>query len=195
MSLFAEHSLEFFNLWLLMVFYTLPMLLTVIFCERVFQPTASRFSSSRSSREYHLFFVSKFLMLIYFLYSIVIPIRLDTLLAISGCVIFLIGFAFYSASWITIAKTEKGEVFTRGPYRFSRHPVYVSSAILFMGAGFISQSWFFLGLSTVVGISHMHNALAEEKICLEAFGDEYRQYMDRTPRWIGGLNRKLKDSP
>jgi protein-S-isoprenylcysteine O-methyltransferase Ste14 len=194
MRIFAEHSLGIFNLWLLMVVYTLPMLLTIIFRKRVFQPTRSRFSSSRSSREFIQFFVSKFLMLIYFLYSIAIPIRFDTLLAVSGFVIYFIGFGFYSASWITIAKSEKGKVFTRGPFRFSRHPVYISSAVLFMGAGFISQSWFFLGLSILVGISHMYNALAEEKICLETFGEEYRQYMVRTPRWIGGGTRKLDDS-
>jgi protein-S-isoprenylcysteine O-methyltransferase Ste14 len=193
MRIFAEHSLGIFNLWLLMVLYTLPILFTIIIRKRIFQTTSSHFSSSRSSREYHLFIVSKFLMLIYFLYSIAIPIRLDTLLAISGFVFYLIGFGLYSAAWITIAKSERGKVFTRGPFRFSRHPVYISSAVLFIGAGFISQSWFFLGLSILVGISHMHNALAEEKICLETFGEEYRQYMVRTPRWIGGVTRKSND--
>jgi protein-S-isoprenylcysteine O-methyltransferase Ste14 len=132
-------------------------------------------------------------MLIYFLYSVAIPIRLDTLLAISGFAIYLIGFVFYSAAWIIIAKSERGKVFTRGPFRFSRHPVYLSSAVQFIGAGFISQSWFFLGLSLLVGISHMLNALAEEKICLEAFGEEYRRYMIHTPRWIGGVTRKSND--
>lgn len=190
MSIFAEHTPGFFNLWLLMVLYTLPIILTIIFRKHVFQPTSSRFSSSRSSREYNLFVISKILMLIYFLYAIVIPIRLEASFAIIGLIVYIIGFVFYSAAWITIAKSEKGKVFSRGPFRFSRHPIYISSAILFVGAGFISQSWFFLGLSIMVGISHMRNALAEEQICLETFGDEYRHYMASTSRWFGRPARK-----
>jgi len=26
---------------------------------------------------------------------------------------------------------------------------------------------------------------AEERFCLEKYGDAYREYMNRTPRWIG----------
>jgi protein-S-isoprenylcysteine O-methyltransferase Ste14 len=190
MSILSEHSLGFCNLWLLMVVYALPIILTVIFRKRIFQSTSSRFSSSRKSREYNLFIGSKILMLIYFLYAILIPVHINTIAAIFGLVIYSVGFAFYSASWITIAKTEKGKVFSQGPFRLSRHPVYVSSGILFAGAGLVSQSWVYLGLSLLVGISHMSNALVEEKICLETFGDQYRQYMDGTPRWFGWPTRK-----
>jgi len=27
--------------------------------------------------------------------------------------------------------------------------------------------------------------VAEERLCLETYGEAYRKYMDRTPRWIG----------
>ena len=185
MRIIAVHSFGFFNLWLLMVLYALPILLTIIFHKRVFLPTSSRFSSSRSSREYNLFIISKIFMLIYFLYAIVVPIRLDTSTATIGLIIYIIGFAFYSAAWLTIATSRGGKIFSTGPFRFSRHPVYVSSAIMFFGAGLISKSCFFLGFSLLVGISHMHNALAEERICLETFGENYRQYIINTPRWLG----------
>ena len=194
MSFFAKHSLGFFNLWLLMVLYSLPIILTIIYKTRVFQPTASRFSSSRNSREYNLFVISKVLMLMYFLYAVLVPIRYNTLSAIIGIAIYAIGFALYVVAWITISTSERGKIFSHGLYRFTRHPVYFSSAILFIGAGLISQSWFFLGLSIVVGISHMYNALAEEKVCIETFGDEYRHYMTKTPRWIGWPKQKSNNT-
>ena len=185
MRVFAVHSFGSFNLWLLMVLYGLPILLTIIFHKRVFLPTSSRFSSSRSSREYNLFIISKIFMLIYFLYAIMVPIHLDISTAIIGLMIYIIGFLFYSTAWLTIATSRGGKIFSTGPFRFSRHPVYVSSAIMFFGAGLVSKSCFFLGFSLLVGISHMHNALVEERICLETFGEEYRQYMENTPRWLG----------
>jgi protein-S-isoprenylcysteine O-methyltransferase Ste14 len=142
MSIFAEHSFGFFNLWVLMVLYVLPILLTVIFRKGVFEATSSRFASSRSTREYNLFVVSKILMLIYFLYSAVVPIRLDSAVAIIGFVIYFMGFAFYSAAWIIIARSKKGEVFSTGPFRFSRHPVYVSSACFFCNTIYWSRAHF-----------------------------------------------------
>jgi len=131
-------------------------------------------------------------MLIYFLYSIVVPVRLDTSFAITGLVVYIIGFLFYSAAWITIATSGGGRVISKGPFQFSRHPVYVSSAVLFIGAGVISKSYIFLGLSILVGITHMYNALAEERICLEIYGDEYRRYISSTPRWLGRPAPKAK---
>lgn len=185
MRVFPVHSFGFFNLWLLMVIYALPILLTIIFHKHVFLPTSSRFSSSRSSREYNLFIISKIFMLIYFLYAIVVPVHLNTSTATIGLLIYIMGFVFYATAWLTIATSRGGKIFSSGPFRYSRHPVYVSSAIMFLGAGLISKSWVFLGFSLLVGISHMHNALIEERICLETFGEEYSQYMENTPRWLG----------
>lgn len=187
MSIFADHSLGIFNLWIITVLYSLPILFTITFRKRVFEPTSSRFNSLRSSNEKNLFIISKILMLIYFLYSIVVPLHLDTGFGIIGLMVYIIGFAIYTTAWITVAKSEKGKIFSNGPFRFSRHPIYVASAVQFVGAGFISQSWFYLGLSILVGLSHMRNAFLEEQICEETFGDEYRQYMESTPRWFGWL--------
>ena len=192
MSLFAVHSFGFFHLWILMILYALPILLTIFIHKGVFHPTSSRFSSDRSSREYRLFIVSKVIMLFYFLYALAIPIHLDKPIAIVGLAIYAVGFVFYSAAWITVAISGGGEVVSNGPYRFSRHPIYVSSAILFVGAGFISGSYVYLGLSLLVGLTHMQNAIAEERICLEVYGKEYRKYMAATQRWLGCVRPKPK---
>jgi protein-S-isoprenylcysteine O-methyltransferase Ste14 len=46
-------------------------------------------------------------------------------------------------------------------------------------------SWLYLLLAVVLLI--LINAIlsAEERYCLENFGDTYKKYMSRTPRWIG----------
>ena len=194
MTFFPIHSLSLLNLWILMVLYALPILCTLIINKHIFHATVSRFSSSRSKRELNLFIISKFLMLLYFLYAVAIPIHITTTFAIIGFIIYITGFAFFSATWITISLSGEGKVFSKGPFRFSRHPVYLSSAVLFVGAGFISNSLFYLGLSILVAINHMGNALAEERNCLETFGDEYKHYMAITPRWIG-LQRNNRGQP
>ena len=119
MRLVADHSLEFLNLWILMLLYSLPILLVVVFRKHVFHPTASRFSSARSSREYRLFIASKFIMLFYFLYAIALPIRLETAVAITGLAVYAVGFVFYSAAWITVAVCGGGKVVCRKALQFS----------------------------------------------------------------------------
>ena len=49
----------------------------------------------------------------------------------------------------------------------------------------MSLSWLFLFLVIILAIPLILNALAEERYCLEKYGKEYQDYMERTPRWIG----------
>lgn len=185
MKIFAAHSIGIFNLWIFMFLFAVPILLTISFRGHVFHATSSKFRSSRSSRELRTFIAAKFYMMFYFIYSIFIPLRFDSAVAAAGLIVYIIGFAVYSASWIVISAAPEGSIFRKGPFRFSRHPVYLSAAVLFLGAGLMSGSIIFLALSVLTGISHMHNAYDEEKICLETYGEEYRAYSEKTARWIG----------
>jgi protein-S-isoprenylcysteine O-methyltransferase Ste14 len=46
-------------------------------------------------------------------------------------------------------------------------------------------SWLFLLLAIVYTSLGFIYAGSEERMCLEKYGDAYREYMERTPRWIG----------
>jgi protein-S-isoprenylcysteine O-methyltransferase Ste14 len=60
-----------------------------------------------------------------------------------------------------------------------------ASSITFVGISIAAASWLFLLLSVVIIILQISQANAEERGCLEMFGEAYREYMNRTPRWIG----------
>jgi len=73
----------------------------------------------------------------------------------------------------------------KGIYRYSRHPMYLTMFLMLLGAGIASASWIFL-LFSVVDIIMPHLFVeVEERYCLDKYGDAYRGYMNRTPRWIG----------
>jgi protein-S-isoprenylcysteine O-methyltransferase Ste14 len=55
----------------------------------------------------------------------------------------------------------------------------------FVGAGIAAASWLFLLLSGLFVVTHFMNAISEERQCLEAYGSNYQDYLDRTPRWLG----------
>jgi protein-S-isoprenylcysteine O-methyltransferase Ste14 len=60
-----------------------------------------------------------------------------------------------------------------------------SIAITFIGVSIATASWVFLLLTAVIIVLQISQANAEERGCLEMYGEEYQAYMNRTPRWIG----------
>lgn len=74
---------------------------------------------------------------------------------------------------------------TGGPYRFTRNPQYIGDCLLALGYMVLTNSW----LTWVVGILGITlNILAsftEEPWLEERFGEAYRQYKRRVPRFFG----------
>ena len=72
-----------------------------------------------------------------------------------------------------------------GPYRFSRNPMYVGLALLYVGlALWIGTLWPLLFLPVAL-IMVQRAVIAREERYLEAkFGEEYRGYKSRVRRWL-----------
>jgi hypothetical protein len=84
---------------------------------------------------------------------------------------------------------EKGrEVTTSGPYRFSRHPLYVGSSIIGAGIVIASASLIVAAMTALYLAATLGAAIAtEEKHLTEKFGPVYAQYRDG--RALDGVRR------
>jgi protein-S-isoprenylcysteine O-methyltransferase Ste14 len=73
-----------------------------------------------------------------------------------------------------------------GPYRFTRNPIYVALAGLFLGftLGF-NDWWGVVVLLPLLAVMHGGVVLREEHYLERKFGDEYRQYQSRVARYLG----------
>lgn len=73
---------------------------------------------------------------------------------------------------------------TIGVYRYTRHPLYSSLIAFALGAFLKTPSFIGVGLvvTTIFGV--YLTARIEENHNLERFGEEYRDYMNRTKRFI-----------
>jgi len=84
---------------------------------------------------------------------------------------------------------EKGrEVTMSGPYRLTRHPLYVGSTIMGLGLAIASARWM-VGVLVVVylGITLSAAIAAEEAHLTEKFGEAYPAY--REGRMAGAIRR------
>jgi len=85
---------------------------------------------------------------------------------------------------------EKPRVVRDGVFGVIRHPVYTSEMLLYLGLLLFSTSLAAVAI-WIIGIAFLHYiSRYEEKILLEHFGDDYRQYMKDVPMYIPRLQRK-----
>ena len=120
-----------------------------------------------------------------FIYSIFLPLQLGTAWFYVGLALCVLGVVIWIIAIVNIAGIPLGEPWNKGLYRFSRHPMYLGLFLTLIGAGIASASWIFLLFSIVFIILCALLVSAEERFCLDKFGTPYREYMNRTPRWIG----------
>jgi protein-S-isoprenylcysteine O-methyltransferase Ste14 len=132
--------------------------------------------------------INRVMLIVFFtmiVYSIFLPLKLGTAWFYAGLAVYLLGFIISTAALFSIAATKPGVPFTNGIYRYSRHPIAIGTLLPFIGVGIATASWLLLLLSAVLMVISVFLAITEESATAKKFGDAYREYMNRTPRWIG----------
>jgi protein-S-isoprenylcysteine O-methyltransferase Ste14 len=81
----------------------------------------------------------------------------------------------------TVLIKDEHELVTHGPYNWIRHPLYGAALLLLLSISLVFGDWIILGFS-LAGILAFRLLVipAEEKQLLDAFGDEYECYQNRT---------------
>lgn len=89
-------------------------------------------------------------------------------------------------SIISFITTPIDRPVTKGIYKYSRHPGYLSNFLAFIGIGIATSSWVFLLAAIIFFILvNISDANSEERYCIEKYGDIYKDYLNKTPGWIG----------
>lgn len=125
------------------------------------------------------------LMPVTFLYSLFVPLDSGTWLFYAGALLCVVATVLATAASFAFATKPLGEPMTDGVYAISRHPMYVSRVLVFLGIGLAATSWVFL-LCAAIDLAVWQLAMPEEEQNMVAkYGAPYEQYMSRTARWIG----------
>jgi protein-S-isoprenylcysteine O-methyltransferase Ste14 len=81
------------------------------------------------------------------------------------------------------------ELVTKGPYHYVRNPIYLGSFTFIIALALLAANLLLL-LPSLVIITIIYTQIRKEEIMLlERFGEQYREYMNRTPRLIPKLKR------
>ena len=83
-------------------------------------------------------------------------------------------------------KLAQNYLLRRGPYAFTRHPMYLSELTLMLGwVLFYGSLAVLAGFLVAWAIFSFVNMPLEERALEARFGEAYRDYKRRVPRWLG----------
>jgi protein-S-isoprenylcysteine O-methyltransferase Ste14 len=87
----------------------------------------------------------------------------------------------------TVVTRQAHTLVTYGPYQWIRHPLYTVGFLLFTGFSIVAANWFVFTMLSLACVILMLRTPVEEQHLIDRFGDEYRQYMSRTGRYLPRL--------
>ena len=178
MSLVPVFEIGVWNAWILTV-----ILLCFFVSSQLFGSVGERIVHGEEEKTLSNF--TALIAIILWIYSIFLPLKIGTTWLYTGVSIYVLGMLIGITAIISIATTEPDKPFTRRMYHYSRHPLSFSMFLLLLGIGVASASWLYLLLLAILMVVTHFMVTIEECSCLEKFGDNYRAYMKKTPRWIG----------
>jgi len=195
MSLIPAFEIGLWNAWIFMLYFPLHPLIMILANKLVGTGNINqKMTDVPYSRAERKMFNAMFtLMLLACIYAIFLPLKLGTVWFYIGLPIYVVGLIMFIWAIANIAKTPEGKPFTKGAYRYSRHPMTFWGNIMHLGVSITAASWVFLIFSVVVAILLHYLVIAEERGCLKYYGETYREYISGTPRWLG-LPKSGKES-
>jgi len=185
MSLIPAFEIGVWNAWILMIWLLILNLAIMLGNKEVYQRMGNPPDMKLSCANRIAGYISTPLWLLSTTYSIFLPLKLGMMWFYAGLVLFVAGLVISIIVAINFATTPIDEPIAKGIYRYSRHPGYVGMFLIYLGVGIASASWVFLLVSVVLLILISFAVIDEERYCLGKYGETYREYMNRTPRWIG----------
>jgi len=188
MSLIPAFEIGIWNAWILWVLMFLSMIIRNFFMSKEAKEKtkrATQFAPFSGTKKVLVYSTHAVIMPAAAIYSIFLPLKIGTAWLYAGLPIFALSIVMTIMINISFATSPVDKPVTKGFYRISRHPIYLSAALMYLGIGIACASWVLL-LCAVLWIVFFHIVIpTEERFLIDQYGDAYREYIDRTPRWLG----------
>ena len=115
---------------------------------------------------------------------ILTPLKTSAPLVPLGLSLYALGLAGLVIAMLNFRDTPLDQPVTRGVYRYSRHPQIVALFFIFAGICLAIASWAALLALLLSKLLQHFGILGEEEACLQQYGEPYREFMQRVPRYL-----------
>jgi len=132
-------------------------------------------------------------LIICFLDPIEIPVlkEIGVALLVCGFLIFVYVLLYLRSGFFGETEPELDFLITKGPYRFCRHPQYLSFMIMILGIDLMLRSAVGIAFTLVLAIpSAVYRAKIEERFLNNRFGEEWKNYANEVGFLFPRLRRR-----
>ena len=193
MSLIPDFQIGLWNGWILSAIFLVHHFLVMFIIPKENKKEMTDQVKQTKGKDRSTIYLSLIVYYGIMICAIFMPLQLWTLWFYIGLMIFAIGMILLIVVEVQLHFRRPGQFLTKGFYRISRNPQYVMMYITWIGIGVVTESWVILMLVFVSMIVQHFMVLGEEIFCLEKYGNTYREYMKRTPRYIGVPQKDVKN--
>jgi protein-S-isoprenylcysteine O-methyltransferase Ste14 len=118
--------------------------------------------------------------------SIKTPVKIVGVVLLSlGLLTFILAFFNFGDSWrIGIDRKKPGALVTTGIFGVTRNPIYVAFDLFFVGMFLLNGTWFFLIFGLLAAVAIHFQILREEDYLRKQYGEAFRDYCERTARYL-----------
>ena len=179
MSLVPEISLSLINTWILSIIYfiiSIGLLLLI-----------PKYNISKFVKTPKIKYITELNYILYYgflVFSIFIPMNVDTVSFYIGICIFILGMLLYTISMFYFAISEYNQPVTERIYKLSRHPVYLSFFMISLGISIAGASIILSIIAILHFITSYFIAKKEEEQCIEVYGKSYLDYMKKVRMFL-----------
>jgi len=183
MELFPEFKFGLLNGWLALALLTITDgICFLVFPKAVVKRLFDR--SGWSQKQVVFTVIGKLCAVVSIVLLVMTPLKIGSAVFVIGLIVTVAGLTGLVTALINFKNTPLDQPVERGIYRISRHPQIVMSTVVLLGGAIAIGSW--SGVITLIfaRVFGHFGIVAEEQVCLKKYGDSYRDYMQRIPRYF-----------
>ena len=185
MKIFPDLQIGILNGWIPLIIYFIGLILSVSLYSK--EARVWLFNNPKDENKSVFMFIRLFgqlAMVAYILMMVFTPMRIDNPVFLVGATVYFIGFVLEMSALYYFRKTPVGQPVVNGPYRASRNPQWLGLFLVLLGSAIATRIWLYIGMVVIVGFIYHIQILDEEAACIKKYGESYREYMKRIPRYF-----------
>jgi protein-S-isoprenylcysteine O-methyltransferase Ste14 len=185
MQTLPDFKIGVFNGWLPLILYLVGFSLALVSFST--QARAKLFQDPKYEMPASVKFVrfiGQATMFAYIGMMVFTPLAPSDPILLTGVLVYAVGYGSVMLALYYFKHAPANQAVVAGPYRFSRNPQWVGLVLVLAGAAIMSGIWLYLVIILVVAVIYHLQILAEEKACLEQYGDGFRTYIVEVPRYF-----------
>jgi protein-S-isoprenylcysteine O-methyltransferase Ste14 len=185
MKIFPELKIGILNGWIPLVLYSIGLIVSILLSSK--ETRIWLFNNPKDEKKKVLMFVRCFgqlVMMAYILMMVITPLNTNQPIFIGGAVVYSIGYVLEMSALDYFRRTPLGQPVVEGPYRVSRNPQWLGLFLVLLGTAIAVGIWLYIGIVVIVGFIYHIQIVDEETTCINEYGESYREYMNRIPRYF-----------